>query len=149
MNNNKDKTHIIPDYESPIRSIIAEVHSVEYRRLKSFQEAQEFDDAVMIMEGDWGGIIYLTCPTNLVKCSENELHQLLSELDTLCWACNKGQGNGLYYERRKLGERVAGGMGGGLVTQDIWIHPKLKSLRLEGKIHNIITFHSKNDDKNN
>jgi hypothetical protein len=48
------------------------------------------------MEVDWGGEIYLVCPIELVKCDENTLHILLGDLDKISWACNEGEGKGIY-----------------------------------------------------
>jgi hypothetical protein len=119
--------------------MLARAKGAEYKPLRSLEEARGVDDAYLVMEGDWGGQIYLVCPVSLVNCDEKALDQLLSELDEIAWDCNEGEGAGMYYERRKPGEGVAGGMGGGVATGDLWIHPGLVSKGLENRIRNVIT----------
>lgn len=128
----------IPEHHSPIRHIVAAAEGTEYKPLQGLEEARTVGDAYLVMEGDWGGQIYLVCPVNLVKCDEKALDQLLSELDEIAWECNGGEGAGIYYERRKLGEGITGGMGGGVAAEDLWIHPEFVSKGLEKRIRNVI-----------
>ena len=128
----------MPEHHSPIRHIVAAAQGTEYKPLQSLKEARTVGDAYLVMEGDWGGQIYLVCPVNLVNCDEKELDQLLSELDEIAWECNGGEGAGIYYERRKPGEGIAGGMGGGVATEDLWIHPEFVSKGLENRIRNVV-----------
>lgn len=129
---------VIPPHHSPLRHMMAETKGQAYEPLRNLQEAQAADDAVVIMEGDWGGQIYLVCPVRLVHCSEEALQKLLAELDKAAWECNDGEGTGLYYEHRRLGEGIAGGMGGGLATSDLWIHTELAALGLEERIRQVV-----------
>lgn len=55
----------IPEHQSVVRTIC----SKQFIPLKNWEEALE-KDGHLIMEGDYGGIIYLTCPVKLIKCSE-------------------------------------------------------------------------------
>lgn len=121
----------IPPGQSPVRYITSQTHpdagGHAYTPLKSFGEAKSDPDGVVVLEGDWGGQIYMTARMSVVKCSEKELLDLLDDLDIIAWECNKGDGKGLYYERIPVGGGVAGGMGGGTVTHHIWLHPSIAS----------------------
>ncbi len=102
----------------------------------------------LVLEGDWGGQIYLTVPWRLVG-PRPRIGTLLAELDCLAWACNQGQGAaaGLYEPklvlrdmlrdadvpeetRRELEEwlraSVSGGMGGGRLEQGLWLHDEFR-----------------------
>jgi len=112
----------IPEHESPVRRMIADHHGLPFRPLKTLEEARAFDDGVVILQGDWGSQIYAVIPAARIRCSLESLHRLLRDLDGIAWACNDGEGAAIYYERCPVGSGVAGGMGGGAVTGDIWIH---------------------------
>lgn len=78
----------------------------------------------LVLEGDWGGQIYLTVPWHLV--GENaKIGNLLTRLDKLCWPYNKGDGASAYLiDGVTVG--VCGGMGGGGLNEDgLWLHPAL------------------------
>ena len=85
-----------------------------------------YPDAYVVLQGDWGGQIYLTAPVTHVKCSEAELSSLLVALDHHAWPCNDGDGAEMFYERFAPGAGVAGGMGGGTTTYSVWLHPELE-----------------------
>jgi hypothetical protein len=105
--------------------------------LSSFKEAKEASDGAVVLEGDGGGQIYLTCPMRHVKCSEETLNKLLHEIDKLEWYCNEGWGVRTYYRRAESGDGVWGGMGGGIVEDELWIHPDICSVKTE-RIRNVI-----------
>jgi hypothetical protein len=115
---------LIPRGYSPIRFAMSEVCNIEYKPIEDFEEALNTEDAVLVMEGDFGGQIYLTCPMKLVRCSEEALENLLTDLDDIAWHCNKGLGTGIYYEVRKPGDWISGGMGGGYVSDGLWVYPE-------------------------
>ncbi|WP_289355064.1 hypothetical protein [Paenibacillus sp. S-12] len=81
--------------------------------IEDFKKAKAIPDTYVIMEGDWGGQIYLSYPMKYINCSEEILHNLLDDLDSIAWDCNEGEGKGLYYEIRRPGDGIGGGMGGG------------------------------------
>jgi len=116
----------IPDYESPVRRLFSDAHGLPYHPLRSLDEAKACPDGVVVLEGDWGGQIYVVCPARMVACSAATLNGLLQDLDAIAWACNEGEGARVYFQRATQATGIAGGMGGGLVTDDIWIHPKLR-----------------------
>lgn len=114
---------ILPDHHSPVRRVIAEDQGAEYKAFRNLEEARAANGAYLIMEGDWGGQIYLVCPVRLVQVSEETLGQLLAELDQIAWPGNAGEGADIYYEQQQPGTGVAGGMGGGVATDSLWVHP--------------------------
>ena len=105
-----------------VRSMMADGAGKPYLSFSSLAEAVA-KGGVVILEGDEGGQIYLTCPAALVKCGEDGLHRVLMYLDERAW--DDRSSAHIYYEKLDEGGGVAGGMGGGLVTEDVWIHPNL------------------------
>ena len=79
---------------------------------------------VMVLEGDYGGQVYLTvCHSHLGPNAQ--LETLLERLDRIAWPSNEGQGARCYREVAALDERIPGGMGGGPVYGDaVWLHPE-------------------------
>jgi hypothetical protein len=96
-----------------------------FKSYSDLETAKSDPNAYVVMEGDWGGQIYLTCPVKYVICDEDMLRKILKKLDHMCWKCNGGDGAEIYYETWSQGEDVPGGMGGGLATDGLWIHPKI------------------------
>ncbi len=126
----------IPDHESGVRRMVADSRGEPYHALRTFEEAKACPDGVVIFEGDYGGQIYVVVPVSLIKCTEQELKQLLSDLDALEWKDESGAR--VYYERRPIGSGVPGGMGGAVVTQDIWIHQNFVKLQLDSAIREVL-----------
>lgn len=87
--------------------------------------ANGWNDAWLVLEGDWGGQIYLTVPWRLLG-EDPKVLPLLKGLDREAWSCNRGDGRQAYlYSLRERGKGmrgVAGGMGGGRLTDGIWLH---------------------------
>jgi hypothetical protein len=106
-----------------IRSFMAEARGQLFRAYRNLDEAIT-QGGTVVLEGDDGGQIYLTCPAALVKCGEEGLQRLLSYLDSLEWR-DPGMAH-LWYEKHPTGGGIAAGMGGAIVTEDIWIHPRLE-----------------------
>jgi hypothetical protein len=138
QNNYDNQDAILPDNVSPIRYMVDEAFSLNTQFIKSYEEAKETENAIVIMEGDWGGQIYLVCPLEYIKCDKNILEGLLQDLDKIAWKCNEGEGTGIYFEVRKLGEGISGGMGGGTVQSGIWIHDEFKKKGFEEEIKQVI-----------
>jgi hypothetical protein len=61
----------IPEYESPLRRLMAEGNAFQYKPIESFTIAKTVERSYVVFEGDWGGQIYLACPVSLIKCMEN------------------------------------------------------------------------------
>lgn len=127
---------VLPEHESAVRRLVADAHGDEYVALESLAEARQVEDAAVVMEGDYGGSIYLTCPVGLVVCDEESLRELLIDLDKLDWD-NPG-GTGLYFEVAPPGTGIAGGSGGGIVTDSLWLHPDLERQRIRDQVESVI-----------
>lgn len=113
-------------YESSLRALLSEGSGQPYHALHSLQEAQQDPIGVVILEGDEGGRIYVVPPARLVQCSHETLQQLLYDIDALDW--NDPRMTHLCYERQPVGAAIAGGCGGGLVTDGIWVHERLEDV---------------------
>jgi hypothetical protein len=98
-----------------------------YRPLGSLAEARASSDGVVILEGDWGGQIYVVAPAARVAADEAALGRLLRDLDALAWPANDADGARVRYERLPAGAAVPGGMGGGVVAEGggVWVHAEL------------------------
>jgi hypothetical protein len=125
------KTHTKPyvseqlqDHESGVRALVAKASGEAYVALRSLSEAQVVQDGVVIFEGDYGGQIYLVARAASVRCSEGALRHLLSDLDGQEW--DDPEGARVCFERRGVGMGVSGGMGGGIVSEAVWLHPRLE-----------------------
>jgi len=128
---------VIPAHESALRRMVADSHDGRYEAVESLDAAKATIDAVIVMEGDYGGSIYLTCPVGLVQCDESTLWQLLHDLDKHGW--NDPEGASLYFEVAPVGSGIAGGTGGGVVTDSVWLHPNLEKLHLRARVEAVIS----------
>jgi len=124
----------------------SEQSSAETEYTFSYREAKESPSGVLIMEGDYGGQIYLTCPMKYVQCGPEAIKQLILELDSMAWACNEGDGAEISYMTHwdgSDGESVGGGMGGGFVVDGLWVHGEFSKLKdsiwqvLQGKVKSL------------
>ncbi len=127
---------ILPPHESGVRSMISQAKGQIYQALHSLTEAQTVSDGYVIFEGDDGGTIYLTCPASKVKCSEETLKQLLADIDAYVW--NNLDMAKVFYERHRIGAGIAGGMGGGVATDGVWIHKELLAKDLAEEIKAVL-----------
>lgn len=118
----------IPEHESPVRRIMADTQGTPFHPLRTLGEARQHGDGVAILQGDWGGQIYAVIPVRMIRCSTNSLQRLLLDLDTKAWSCNENEGASIYYERKPAGTGVAGGMGGGASTGQLWVHPEFDEI---------------------
>jgi hypothetical protein len=115
----------LSDHESGLRKMKAEADGTSYVSFKSLADAQSNPNGVVILEGDDGGQTYLVCPVSKVKCSEEILHQLLSDLDSKKW--DSPDMAHIYYEQKQMGEGVYG-KGGAVVGTEIWIHKEFHGI---------------------
>ena len=104
---------------------MSDAEGVEYRAFESLADAQRGPNGVVVLEGDDGGQIYVVARAADVMCSESTLRQLLLDIDAREWPDNYPDMAHLCFEQREVGEGIVGGMGGGLVTDKPWIHPRL------------------------
>jgi len=114
--------------------MMADAEGKPYVALKSLVEAKALPDGIVILEGDYGGQVYVVAQAKCVLCSETELNTLLQDIDALEW--DDTDGARVYFERGNVGAGVAGGMTGGRIVEGIWIHPELK--RIETEITEVI-----------
>src|SRR4051812_18841606 len=128
----------LPDHESGVRSMWAKAHGGEYFAVTSLDAAQALPDGAVVLEGDWGGQIYVTAPAKAVLCDETALDLLLRDLDAIAWPGNDHDGARVFYERAAVGKGVAGGMGGGVVLPGVWVHDEFEQLGLGDAIREVI-----------
>lgn len=114
----------LADGEDALRSMIAESKGTAHVFYKSLAEVQQDPDGVVILQGDDGGTIYLTCPASKVACSEQTIWKLLREVDKEFWGNPEDMAK-VFFERLPVGSGVWGGMSGGGVQEDVWVHPEL------------------------
>lgn len=112
-------------HESGVRSLVASSHDDEYLAFRSLSEAQAAPEGVVVFEGDYGGQIYAVARAQFVRCTEAQLQQLLSELDAMSWS--DPDGASVFFEALPVGAIVAGGMDGGVVAPEVWVHERLRS----------------------
>lgn len=124
------------NYKCSMRELINESENIPYVAFENLTEAKKIPNSVVILQGDDGGTIYLTCPVNLIKCSEDKLRKLLEYIDKQFW--NDLSGTGIYYEIFTEGDIVPGGMNGGIVVDGIWIHPEVNNPDIERMANEII-----------
>ncbi len=129
-----ESNKIIPEGSSPLRFMLSDASGKEYNPIKDFEKAKITENAYLIMEADYGGQILLTCPMSKVKADYKTLEMLLADLEMITW------GNGMvpednpnpisydaamYIEIMNPNTGVAGGMGGGVATSELWTHDEL------------------------
>lgn len=107
------------------------------RRFATLHEAKAADDGVVLLEADWGGQTLVVARATAVHCNEETLQALLFDLDALAWPVNNMQGTWLTFKAARVGERVGGGMGGGLVTDDVWCHAELVQAGVESGVRRV------------
>jgi hypothetical protein len=108
-------SNMIPEHFRPVEFMDDPEHYVAFQTL---DEARQHLHAVVIMTGDYGGQVYLTCPVSKVCCSEGALRELLN---ALAWL-DRRNGEQLTYEVTPVGAGVSGGQGGGEVITGVWLH---------------------------
>lgn len=94
------------------------------RSYESLVAAREDPDAALVLSGDWGGIVYLTSPFRLVKCTFEVISVLASDLDATAFM---GPASSIEtaIENHPVGTGIAAGSGGAPIPDRIWIHPKI------------------------
>lgn len=104
--------------------MLATAYGRPYRAYESLDAAQADPDAAVVMEGDYGGSVYLTCPVRHVGCDAAMLDRVLAVFDELGW--DDPEGARVYLEHLPAGTGVAGGSGGGAVVDGVWTTPDLE-----------------------
>jgi hypothetical protein len=106
---------------SDLRSLMAGAAHVSYTTLA---EAARDPDGAVVFDGDDGGQIYAVARASFIRWSEAQLRNLLAELDGHGW--QDPESMALHFESHPNGAVVSGGMGGGLATSEVWVHPQLQ-----------------------
>ena len=128
----------LPDHERPLGRMMADSYGSPFSPLRSLDEAKAASDGVAILQGDDGGQIYVVSPASKVACSANTLRDLLVDLDAIAWPGNPADMRRVFYERLPLGAGVAGGMGGGHVGIEPWIHEEFVRAGLQANILDVL-----------
>lgn len=128
----------LPEHESRVRRLMADAAGEEYVAFHSLAEAQQDPDGVVVLEGDDGGQIYAVVPASRVICRPDTLEQLLRDLDGIAWPGNDPDAARVFFERRRAESGVAGGMGGGTVTAEGWVHEEFRKQGLEEDIRGVL-----------
>jgi|GEM_PF-1843866 len=120
-----------PDQEPTAQELkaISDEVSEHVERVYANLEDAKAGNAHLHMEGDWGGQIYLSVPAAQVFCDEQRLKQLLAEIDEKEWSCNNGDGTSLTYRKGIKEIGINGGMGGGEITDSLWVHPEMDAMK--------------------
>jgi hypothetical protein len=128
----------VAPYESATRKMMAQALAEEYLAYPSLSAAREDEDAVLVLEAARGEQIYLTCNVRLVACTVETLSQLLVDLDRVAWSGGDPNEARVLYERHPPGTVLAGGTGGGRVTDGLWIHQQFERFGLIEQIRMVI-----------
>jgi hypothetical protein len=116
--------------------MVSDAHGKPYRAFHSLGEARADPDGTVILEGDWGGTIFATCPARLVRCDQG-LDQLLHDVNEIVWP-GQPEGSRVYYERLPIGSGVPGGGAGGVVVEGVWVHDEFEELGMAEEIREVI-----------
>lgn len=126
------------DHESALRKLMAMAEGRSYVAFSSLDDAKADPNGVVILEGDDGGQIYVVVRAAQVSCTPAALDQLLRDLDVISWEGNEEDSARVIFEPRAVGSRIAGGMGGAVVTREAWAHPELIQLGLDDEIRTVL-----------
>lgn len=103
--------------------------------MSTIEEMRGVENARLVIEGDWGGTIYLSCPVPLIGATHPEILDLAEWLERQCWSCNFDEdgdaGHWVFFEIVTVGTHILGGMGGGIHVNGLWIHEDVEFLRDE------------------
>jgi hypothetical protein len=127
---------VIPEHESAVRRLMADARGGTYEALLTLEDAKHVDDAAVVMEGDYGGSIYLTCLARLVQCDQAALQQLY-----WTWTSTTGttlRASGSTTSARPLVLASPEVRAAGVVTNAVWLHPELEAKGLRPHVEAVI-----------
>jgi 3-methyladenine DNA glycosylase AlkD len=124
------------EYMSDVRYMMHKAHGMGFKPLTDYDRAKEVKHGCVIIEGDYGGQVYLTCPMKYVKCSHKALLQLASDLDSIYW--DDEEGCRVYYENYKPPHGIFGGMGGGVLVDGLWVHPEFEDIGIKDRVGEVM-----------
>lgn len=132
---------VIREHHSLVRGCLHQVTGLPYAPLRTLAQAKALDDGVIVLEADWGGQIVVVARAAAVACDEATLRRLLLDLDELTCPEDELEGTALCFERASVGSTIAGGMGGGRVVEDVWMHAELVQAGLEPGVRAVLAGH--------
>jgi len=92
----------------------------------------------LVLEGDWGGQIYLTIPICFLG-EEAKVAELLKFIDERAWSCNDGHGTDVQLNLTNNPENgVSGGMGGGMLLDRLWMYCEFSDSRWKEKVFEML-----------
>jgi hypothetical protein len=106
----------------------------------SFEEARDNLDGYVVVDGEFGGICYLVCPINLVRCSEESLRALAHDLEDAIFSGDTS-GVGVHYKRLALDEELsdyAVGEAPGIALRTLWLPKWLSDPGLGERIQHVL-----------
>lgn len=106
---------------------IREVFDKNFKEIRSLEDAKNDSGGYVVFHGDEGGQVYLTIPARQVNCTEADLSVLLAKIDHECW--DNPRTSLVYFEHGEPGQSIPGGMGGGVLTDGLWLHDKITPMR--------------------
>ena len=106
-----------------LQELLAQASGRVLIRYGSLDAARSDPDAAVVLSGDDGGTVLLTAPLRLVRCDPAALRPLAVELDRELW--DDADGVEVSFLRVPVGGSVAGGMGGGVVVDGVWVHARI------------------------
>jgi FMN phosphatase YigB (HAD superfamily) len=118
------------------RRMFNAAHEKTHTVLQTLQEARAHPEAAVILQGDDGGQIYVTCPVSRVRCAEPELQELLTRIDRAMWD-DRAMAS-LHFEVAPVQSAIAGGMGGGVVTDGVWVHRRIDEIGLADVVRDVV-----------
>ena len=125
-------------HESIGRKLSAESKGLPYKSFSSLSDAWLAEDAVVVLEGDFGAQIHVVFPSSLVECGEATLRELLHRLDAIAWPENPENSAQIVYEEAPIGSVIPDGVGGARVLANGWVGNEFKRLGLEDQIRAVV-----------
>lgn len=125
-------------YGSEHRRMMALALGQPYIAFPTLEAAREDAAGVVILEGNDANQIYVVAFARDVRCSVETLAQLLQDLDALAWGGKDPEGAKVVYERHEVGDGLPGGIGGGRVTREVWVHPQFDRYGLADAIRRVV-----------
>lgn len=117
--------NMIPANCRAVDFMLTKANGLEYKPLNTLEEARNTTNAVVVLDGDYGGQVYATCPIKHLKpeITHAQLEAVCKQVSALEW--EQEDDWQVSYQIKEVGQGVWGGMGGGRVIDGLWMHPKL------------------------
>lgn len=118
-------SNTIPDSNRAVDFMVTKAKGLEYKPVETLEEARNTPNAIVVLDGDYGGQVYATCQVKhlIPTITHAQLEAICKQLSALEW--DQEDDWQVSYQIKAPGEGVWGGMGGGRVLDGLWMHPKL------------------------